>query len=102
VAEPRAARSAFSLEERVNLLRCATLIHGLAQDVLLHEPSEAELVALERELLRRGRQFIAILEGRFRGKDLSGKRVIDLLARQRMRALLEALGSDPTPPPAAA
>jgi len=87
-----------TLEHRVALFRSVTLLHGLAEEMLLLEPGEAALAGLEAELLARARQLVAILERRYPPAAESDPGVIDLARRMSLRAVLAALGTD-TPGP---
>lgn len=93
----------LSLQDRVTVLRSATLMYSFAAEMLLTEPGDAQLRALQRELLKRGRQFVRMLERGIPMKRTPSENVIDLACKVRLRAISAALGMPPprSPPPAA-
>ena len=97
----RGGKPSLGTAERIALLRSTTLLHTLAKRLVLEEPSEAESGVLQRELLRRGRQLVAIAE-RGLPRNVEGEGVLTFKeTRNRRLRRLEALLNNPEPPRAA-
>ena len=90
--------------QRLAILRSVTLLHELGQRLVLHEPSEAELAILQREMLKRVRQLVTTIEHGLPRKASTGENVVTFKeTRQRRLRRLSAIFSDghPEPPGAA-
>ena len=86
------------LEDRVAAYLSTRLLASFGENLLISAPSAYE----EREMLRRARELVLLLEGRLRGKRPDVKNLIDLARRRSLRAVRAALGVPPRSPPPAA
>lgn len=97
---PAPGKSALErLEDRVAVYLSTRLLAVFGEDLLITAPSGEE----EREMLRRARELVLLLEGRLRGAGPDVADLIDFERRRRLLAVRAALGMPPprSPPPAA-
>lgn len=87
------------LEDRVAAHLSTRLLAAFGEDLLIAAPSADE----EREMLRRARELVRLLEGRLRSERCDIANLIDFDRRRRLLAIRAALGVPPprSPPPAA-
>jgi hypothetical protein len=95
----RRATSRTSGSRQVAVYLAAHLVAHVSEVMLLGDSPQ-----LEREMLKRARELVRLLEGRLLDERRpKGKNVVDMGRRLRLRAIRAAMGiSEPTPPPRAA